>query len=104
MLWLITVISSPVSVAVGGKSRPGASTLRAGALGSMRRTPVDIQARGDELAVVGKAGDPLADNDRQLLMPSPRDLLCGGGFQEKLNCDPSLFSGRAGFDRDCKLR
>ncbi|MGA6969457.1 MAG: hypothetical protein WBZ51_38270, partial [Xanthobacteraceae bacterium] len=63
----------------------------------------DIQASGNELAVAWKARDPLADNGRQLLMPSRRELLCGGGFQKKLDGVPSLLAGRAGFDRDCKL-
>ena len=52
---------------------------------------------------MGKAGDPLADNDRQLLMPSRRDLLCGGGFQEKLDGVPSLPAGGTGFDLQCEL-
>ena len=52
--------------------------------------PADIQA---ELAVVGKAGDPLADNGGQLLMPSRRQLLCDGAFQEKLEGVPSFLAG-----------
>jgi hypothetical protein len=36
-------------------------------------------------------------------MPLPRDLPCGGGFQEPLDGGKSLLAGRADFDRDCKL-
>jgi hypothetical protein len=52
---------------------------------------------------MGKAGDPLADNDRQLLMPSRRDLLCGGASQKRLDRFKSLLLGRADFDRDCQF-
>jgi hypothetical protein len=85
-----------------GKSRPVVGTAGRGAR-EHAPDPADIQASGDELAVVWKGRDSLADNDRQLLMPSRRDLLGGGASQKRLDRFKSLLLGRAGFDRDCKL-
>jgi hypothetical protein len=55
--------------------------------------PADIQASGAELAVAWKGRDPFADNGRQLLMPSRRDLLCGGAFQKLFDHSPGLLPG-----------
>jgi hypothetical protein len=61
------------------------------------------ELRPSGLGRLGKARDPLADNDRQLLMPSRRDLPCGFAFQEPLDGGKCLLAGGTGFDLQCEL-
>ena len=104
MLWLIAVIGTLQPGGADGKSRPAVRAKPAGR-GARKHAPgpADIQVSGDELAVAWEARDSLADNGSQLLMPSRRDLLCGGASQKRLDRFKSLLLGRAGFDRDCQL-